>query len=276
MSFVASSGDDAVPGKYPAYSPYVLAVGGTALTIDPHGLYGGEIGWDHSGAGSAPSNRSRRIKRRSNPPSSGPFLTCRSSPAPRPRSRLITRERGWADRLWVYRWHQFSRSHDGGTDCPGNQGRKAASQPPLNSNGAARPTPRFMTYPRRITTAPDNSHVSNGTTAAGITDPARYNEITGLGTPEANLLVPALIAYTPLTLTIPGSTLPHGTKGSPLTPITISAGGGSGTTKNISYHVIWPVSGRSRSRLRPLCPATWSSRAPRPPPAHSLRRDGHR
>ena len=34
MTFVAASGDDGAPGTYPAYSPNVVAVGGTTLTVD--------------------------------------------------------------------------------------------------------------------------------------------------------------------------------------------------------------------------------------------------
>jgi subtilase family serine protease len=44
--FVASTGDSGVPGVYPAYSPNVVAVGGTSLTINSDGTYGGETAWN--------------------------------------------------------------------------------------------------------------------------------------------------------------------------------------------------------------------------------------
>ena len=44
ITFVASTGDNAEPGDYPAYSPNVVAVGGTSLTINSDGTYGGETG----------------------------------------------------------------------------------------------------------------------------------------------------------------------------------------------------------------------------------------
>lgn len=51
ITFLASTGDDAAPGDYPAYSPNVVAVGGTSLTINADGTYGGETGWADSGGG---------------------------------------------------------------------------------------------------------------------------------------------------------------------------------------------------------------------------------
>ena len=51
VTFVAASGDDGSPGTYPAYSPNVLAVGGTSLTTNSGGSYEVEYGWNGSGGG---------------------------------------------------------------------------------------------------------------------------------------------------------------------------------------------------------------------------------
>jgi subtilase family serine protease len=51
ITFVASTGDSGAPGGYPAYSPNVLAVGGTSLYLDSWGDYQGEAGWSGSGGG---------------------------------------------------------------------------------------------------------------------------------------------------------------------------------------------------------------------------------
>jgi subtilase family serine protease len=45
VTFVAASGDLGAPGGYPAYSPNVLAVGGTSLTLNAAGDYATEMGW---------------------------------------------------------------------------------------------------------------------------------------------------------------------------------------------------------------------------------------
>jgi hypothetical protein len=51
VTFLASTGDSGRPGGYPAYSPNVVAVGGTTLTLDATGNYLGEVGWSGSGGG---------------------------------------------------------------------------------------------------------------------------------------------------------------------------------------------------------------------------------
>lgn len=51
VTFLASTGDSGAPGGYPAYSPNVVAVGGTTLTLDTSGNYMSESGWSGSGGG---------------------------------------------------------------------------------------------------------------------------------------------------------------------------------------------------------------------------------
>ena len=49
--FVASSGDSGAPISWPASSPNVLAVGGTALTLGANNAWSSEVGWSGSGGG---------------------------------------------------------------------------------------------------------------------------------------------------------------------------------------------------------------------------------
>jgi hypothetical protein len=51
ITFIASTGDSGEPGGYPAYSPNILAVGGSSLTINSDGSYGGETAWSDGGGG---------------------------------------------------------------------------------------------------------------------------------------------------------------------------------------------------------------------------------
>ncbi|HKM56901.1 MAG TPA: S53 family peptidase, partial [Isosphaeraceae bacterium] len=51
VAFVASSGDSGAPASYPAVSPNVLSVGGTALTIGANNVWSSEVGWSGSGGG---------------------------------------------------------------------------------------------------------------------------------------------------------------------------------------------------------------------------------
>jgi parallel beta-helix repeat protein len=50
ITFLASTGDTGAPGGYPAYSPNVVAVGGTSLSLSGSN-YGSETGWSGSGGG---------------------------------------------------------------------------------------------------------------------------------------------------------------------------------------------------------------------------------
>ena len=49
--YTASAGDSGAGVEWPAASPYVLSVGGTSLTINSNGSYGGETAWSSSGGG---------------------------------------------------------------------------------------------------------------------------------------------------------------------------------------------------------------------------------
>jgi subtilase family serine protease len=51
--YLASSGDSGAGTEWPAISPYVLSVGGTNLQIDAAGNYLGETGWSGSGGGTS-------------------------------------------------------------------------------------------------------------------------------------------------------------------------------------------------------------------------------
>jgi subtilase family serine protease len=51
VAFVASSGDSGAPASWPAASPNVLSVGGTALTLGAGNVWSSEVGWSGSGGG---------------------------------------------------------------------------------------------------------------------------------------------------------------------------------------------------------------------------------
>jgi hypothetical protein len=51
VTFVTSAGDNGDVLQYPSTSPNVISVGGTTLTINDDGSYGGEVAWASSGGG---------------------------------------------------------------------------------------------------------------------------------------------------------------------------------------------------------------------------------
>ena len=64
VTFVASTGDSGSPGDYPAYSPNVVAVGGTSLYLSNNGSYSSEAGWSGSGGGISTVRNRAGISRR--------------------------------------------------------------------------------------------------------------------------------------------------------------------------------------------------------------------
>jgi len=53
VTFVAASGDSGHGAYYPAASPYVVAVGGTSLAVNPNGTWANEAAWSGSGGGTS-------------------------------------------------------------------------------------------------------------------------------------------------------------------------------------------------------------------------------
>jgi hypothetical protein len=51
VTYLSSTGDGGAPGGYQAFSPNVVAVGGTSLFVDGSGNYSSESGWSGSGGG---------------------------------------------------------------------------------------------------------------------------------------------------------------------------------------------------------------------------------
>jgi subtilase family serine protease len=51
VTFIASAGDSAEGVEYPAVSPYVVGVGGTSLYLTSSGNYSSETAWSSSGGG---------------------------------------------------------------------------------------------------------------------------------------------------------------------------------------------------------------------------------
>ncbi|MGA2068523.1 MAG: MBG domain-containing protein [Thermoguttaceae bacterium] len=55
VAFVAATGDEGAPGDYPAFSPNVIAVGGTTLTVNSNNNWQSETAWSDGGGGQSQS-----------------------------------------------------------------------------------------------------------------------------------------------------------------------------------------------------------------------------
>ncbi len=200
VTFIASTGDyGASDPQYPAFSPNVVAVGGTSLLLNGDNSYNSETGWGYySSSVGASIGSGGGISLYEPEPSyqqGVQSLGMRTTPT----SSLVADP---ANGAWIADTYNLDPSNPfqvvGGTSLSApawagllalvDQGRAAAGESALNTAGPTEAQQALYSLPQSdyntITTG------SNGYTAA-----AGYNLVTGLGTPVANALVSDLVAY---------------------------------------------------------------------------------
>ncbi len=200
VTFVASTGDyGAAAPEYPAYSPNVVAVGGTTLDLNSDGSYTQEVGW-----GSGSGTQGTLIG------SGGGISQFESEPAYQqgvqstgartiPDVALVADP---ATGAWIADPYNLTGASPfevvGGTSLSApawagllalaNQGRAASGEAVLNSTSPTEAQAALYILPQS-----DYNVVSSGSN--GYDAESGYNLVTGLGTPVANLLVSDLAAY---------------------------------------------------------------------------------
>ncbi len=200
VTFVASTGDyGAADPEYPAFSPNVVAVGGTSLTLNGDGSYNSETGWGYQSD------------------SAGTFIGSGGGISlyePEPAYQLGVQATGMrttpdvslvadpATGAWIADPYNLDPSDPfevvGGTSLSApawaglvalvNQGRVAVGKSTLNGTSPTDTQQALYMLPQS-----DFNEISSGNN--GYAAGAGYNLVTGLGTPVANLLVPDLVAY---------------------------------------------------------------------------------
>ncbi len=212
VTFVASTGDyGAADPEYPAFSPNVVAVGGTSLALNADGSYNSETGWGYYsssvgamiGSGGGISLYEPEPAYQQGVQSTGSRTTPDVSFVADP-----------ATGAWIADPYNLDPSNPfeivGGTSLSApawaglvalaNQGRAAAGESPLNTSSPTDAQQALYMLPQS-----DYNAIASGTN--GYTASAGYNLVTGLGTPVANLLVPDLIAYQGAGTAYSGSTV---------------------------------------------------------------------
>jgi hypothetical protein len=200
VTFVASTGDYAAADpEYPAFSPNVMAVGGTTLNLDSDNSYNSETGWGYYsgsigtsiGSGGGISQYELEPAYQEGVQSTGYRTT--------PDVSLVADP---ATGVWIADAYNLGASGPfevvGGTSVSApawagllalvNQARAAASEPALNSTGPTETQQALYSLPQA-----DYNQIDSGSN--GYNAEAGYNLVTGLGTPVANLLVSDLAAY---------------------------------------------------------------------------------
>ncbi|HZZ28237.1 MAG TPA: proprotein convertase P-domain-containing protein [Pirellulales bacterium] len=197
ITFVASTGDDGEPGDYPAYSPNVLAVGGTTLSLNANSSYSSESGWNDGGGGistheAQPSYQTAVVDQNSN--LGNP--TTRSIPD-------IAFDANPNTGVAIYDSYDFGASTGwiavGGTSVGApvwagfvaliDQGRSEVHENSLTSQALLTTLYQLPSTDFHDVTTGNNS--PNGSNPLYNAAPG-YDLVTGRGTPLINLLVPAM------------------------------------------------------------------------------------
>ncbi len=257
VTFVASSGDTGTT-EYPSVSPNVLAVGGTTLNIASSGGVT-ETGWSGTGTGfspyeSAPTWQTSAISANGLKPGSrtAPDVAWDASPS---------------TGVSVYDSVPYSGKSGwftvGGTSvgAPSWAGLIAIADQGLALNGVGSLSNAQASLYQLSGT--DFNHPTSG--SSGSSSSVTYGLVTGLGSPKANLLVPALVKLntptstpaTKSTAVAPKSTTPVAGRASLLAPSQTNATAtGTGSTSSSTS------SSTSTTSITPLNPSLTSTQTP--------------
>jgi hypothetical protein len=193
VAFVASSGDNGAPASWPAVSPNVLAVGGTALTLSTNGTWSNEVGW--SGSGGGPSAYEPQPSYQSGVVTS---TTMRANPDVAYDASPSTGFAVYDSNAYygtTYGWMTVGGTSAGAPQWAAlvaiaDEGRTLSAQAPLNSTNAQ----QVMDI---LYAAPGDFHdITSGTSTGtpNYTAGPGYDYVTGEGTPIANDVVDSLDA----------------------------------------------------------------------------------
>ena len=196
VTFLASSGDTGAPDSYPSASPNVVSVGGTSLYLTAQNNYSSESGWNGSGGGISADEAQPAYQQgvvtqsssyRTNPdvsydadPNTGfPVYDTLNNGTSAP-------------------WGQWGGTSDAAPQWAAliaiaDQGRAVYGKSPLD--GPTQTLPTLYSLP-----AGDYHDITTGTSTGSpnYSAGAGYDLVTGIGTPYANLIVPALVGPTGL------------------------------------------------------------------------------
>jgi subtilase family serine protease len=201
VTFVVSTGDyGTADPEYPAFSPNVVAVGGTSLTLNADSSYAGETGWGYYsasagafiGSGGGISLYEPQPSYQQGVQSTGNRTTPDVSFDADPATGVWIADpyNLGADNPWeIAGGTSLAAPAWAGLVALADQGRTAVGTPSFSSSSGALAQGALYSLP-----ASDFNTISSGTNGQ-YTVSTGYNMVTGLGTPVANLLVPAMIAY---------------------------------------------------------------------------------
>jgi subtilase family serine protease len=227
VTFVASTGDSGAPGGYPSYSPNVIAVGGTTLSVDASGNYLGETGWSNGGGGVSAYEAEPSYQSAFQSTGKRTIPDVAMDADPNSGVAVYDSYDNGASTPWVQLGGtSLSAPMFAGIISIANQGRVQNGLGTLDGRGQALPA----IYQASASNFHDVTSGNNG----GYSATAGYDEVTGRGSPVANLLVSALAGSSGTTITLSApSSLTARAVASTQVNLTWSNSNASGVTANV-------------------------------------------
>ncbi|HEY1785422.1 MAG TPA: hypothetical protein VGG30_07725, partial [Pirellulales bacterium] len=186
VSFVASSGDSGAGALWPAISTNVLSVGGTSLSINKNGTYSSESAW--AGSGGGPSAYQTEASYEKGVQTTGKQMDPDVAYDANPNTGFAVYDS--VNYQGYQGWEEIGGTSAGAPQWSAliaiaNQGRVINHENTLTNAAAAAFAISTSDY-HDVTTGSDGGH------SAG----KGYDEVTGLGTPQANLVAQAFLNVT--------------------------------------------------------------------------------
>ena len=230
VTFVASTGDyGTADPEYPAFSPNVVAVGGTSLYLNSDNSYNSETGWGYysngmgafigggGGASQFEAEPAYQLDVQSTGMRTTPDVSFMADPGTG--AWIADPYNLGSDNPWeVVGGTSLSAPSWAGLLALANQGRANSGETPLGSPSDPTATQEALYG------VPQTDYNAVTTGSNGYSAGAGYNLVTGLGTPNASLLIPDLIAYNGVnnsgsTVTITSAPAPSVTAGNGITNV---------------------------------------------------------
>jgi subtilase family serine protease len=181
-----STGDSGNPGGYPAYNPYVVAVGGTTLNLTSSGVVTGESAWSGSGGGVSQYEAKPAYQNSANPYASRGIPDVSYDADPNTGfavydSVTYQRQSGWfqvgGTSAGTPQWAAIIAVAD--------QSRAASSQPRLT--GASFTANTAIYALQGTSSLADITSGSNGSCGSVCAAGPGYDFVTGLGSPRSGI-----------------------------------------------------------------------------------------
>ncbi len=233
VTFVASTGDSGSPGEYPACSPNVMAIGGTSLYVNGDNTYQSEAGWSGSGGGTSAYESEPAFQQgvQSTGKRTIPDVAFDADPNT---GVQIYDSYDQANPCFQMGGTSLAVPCWAGLIAIADQGRVAAGGTTLD--GPSQTLPALYSLP-----SGDFHDITSGSNGDEATP--GYDMVTGLGSPNADLLVSDLAAYqmppnsagttyqTPTKLAVTSQLPSNVTAGNPF-DLTVAAEDGSGNVES--------------------------------------------